>query len=201
MMSPLQTLHVESLVYGSIARGDVQLGSDIDVFLPSPPSPEIVETYLESAGVHSVQRQIIQATPNYAAKGYLFIDELKCYSFPLIKLKSTERDFYNFAGSVNFIQLLNKSRMPGVDKRLMLIEPGEKGHIESNIIGREGEIARILKVDLRIINERIRTLTRRQKIGHTGVYIKYDLNPEESFSEVFNNLVDKKPALKRRIRS
>lgn len=201
MMLPFQELHIEGLVYGSIARGDINSRSDIDVFLPSPPSPEIIEAYLEKAGINSIQREIVQATPSYAAKGYIFTDELRCYSFPIVRMRQTERDFYSFAGSLNYLQLIKGLRIAGVDKRLMLIEPTDQGHTESKIIGREGEVARILNVDLRIVSERVRTLLRRQKIGRTGVYLNRYLSSEESFSEVFNELLKIKPALRRRIRN
>ncbi|MBN1683345.1 nucleotidyltransferase domain-containing protein [Candidatus Bathyarchaeota archaeon] len=199
-MSKFQSLHTDCLVYGSIARGDVNFGSDIDIFFPSPPSPEIIETNIEIAGFESNQRQIIQATPNYAAKGYIFLDELTSYSFPLVPLRSTEMDFYTFAGSLSLQQLLESQRVLGVDKRLMLIEPTKDGHVESEIIGREGEVAKLLNVDPKIVNERVRTLLRRNKVGHTGVYLKRELSPEESFSDVFNTLIYKYPALRRRLR-
>lgn len=200
MMSPLEASHIESLAYGSIARGDVSEDSDIDIFLPRPPASGIVEAVLERAGFQAVSREIVQATPSYAVKAYLYVGELRSYSFPLVELRTVERDFYSFAGSVGFRQVREGARVPGVDKRLMLIEPNEKGHLESPVQGREGVVAKMLGVDVAIVMERVRTLERRGRVGHTGVYIKRDLSPGESFGEVLRELSLRRPALRRRIR-
>jgi predicted nucleotidyltransferase len=87
-----------------------------------------------------------------------------------------------------------------VDKRLMLIEPTETGHKESTVQGREGLVAGLLGVDIRIVQERVRTLERRGKVGRTGVYIKRVLADDEDFGAVFEDLAKSKPALRRRIR-
>ncbi|MHA1628204.1 MAG: nucleotidyltransferase domain-containing protein, partial [Candidatus Baldrarchaeia archaeon] len=89
--------------------------------------------------------------------------------------------------------------VPGVDKRLILIEPTVKGHIESSIIGRESEVAKILGVSVDIIKERINVLLRRDKIGRTGVYLKRELSPHETFGEVLKKIADRDPIVRRRI--
>jgi len=38
-MHPLSERHIEAIAYGSIARGDVNPTSDIDIFIPTPPAP------------------------------------------------------------------------------------------------------------------------------------------------------------------
>jgi predicted nucleotidyltransferase len=38
LIETLDNCHLRSIVHGSIARGDVSETSDIDVFLPDPPS-------------------------------------------------------------------------------------------------------------------------------------------------------------------
>jgi len=91
-------------------------------------------------------------------------------------------------------------RVPGVDKRLMLIEPTPGGHVESHVAGREGEVAKLLGVGINIVLERVRTLERRRRVGRTGVYLKRVLSPEESFSEVLRELSLSRPALRRRTR-
>ena len=83
----------------------------------------------------------------------------------------------------------------------MFIQPTGDGHIEYPIQGLNGEIAKILKVDQKIVRERIRTLGRREKIGRTGVYLKRSLAPSESFSEVLESLSRDRPALRKRMRS
>ncbi len=151
MMKPLVDAHIYCIVYGSIARGDTSDGSDIDVYLPTPPSPTLIEATLESTGIRSNKREIVQATPSYAAKGYIYIDELKSYSFPLVPLRPSEEDFTGFAGRITYDELLKKQRVPGVNKDLVLIEPNEQGHTETPIKGIEGIVAKKLGVDTRIV--------------------------------------------------
>jgi len=98
MMAPLRAAHIDCLAYGSLARGDVSDGSDIDVFIPGQQSPTIVEAALERHGVRPTGREIVQATPGYAAKAYIYTAELRGYSLPLVELRPTEREFYSFAG-------------------------------------------------------------------------------------------------------
>ena len=200
MMKPLVDAHIFCLVYGSIARGDVSETSDIDVYIPSPPSPTIIEATLESAGINYNRREIVQATPSYAAKGYIYLDELKSYSFPLVPLRQSEEDFTGFAGRINYNQLVDDIRTPGVNKELMYIEPNGTGHTETPIRGIEGLVAKNLGVDTRIVTQRQRILERRERVGRTGVYIKRELAPSESFSSVFNMLTRSDSAIRRRLR-
>jgi predicted nucleotidyltransferase len=130
----------------------------------------------------------------------MYVDEKKGYSFPLVPLETNEEEFYRFAGSLELTELSKGVRVPGVDKRLMLIEPTEEGHIESSIVGFEGSVAKNLGVNLRIVQERVRTLKRRNKVGRTGVYLKRELSSDEGFSDVFRELALKRPALRRRMR-
>lgn len=200
MMEPLVEAHVEPLVYGSIARGDAKRGSDIDIYMPSPPSPTLIEAALERRGVRLTHREIIQATPSYAAKAYLYTGDRRGYSYPLVDLKPNEAEFYAFAGSLSHGGLAQGRRVPGVDKRLMLIEPTAEGHRESPVKGQEGPVASKLGVDIRIVLERVRTLERRGRVGRTGVYLKRELSGDEDVSTVFNELASGKPALRRRLR-
>jgi uncharacterized protein len=199
LMRPLASVHVDCVAYGSLARGDVKPTSDVDIFIPNPPAPELVEAALERVGIRVSEREIVQATPGYAAKGYLYTEERRGYSFPLVSLLPAERDFYSFAGSISLHRLEADLRVPGVDKRLMLIEPTRRGHVESPIAGREGEVARLLSVDLRIVAERVRTLERRRSVGRTGVYLKYSLEPNEGFGEALHRLSLRRPAVRKRL--
>ncbi|MFB0514781.1 MAG: nucleotidyltransferase domain-containing protein, partial [Candidatus Bathyarchaeia archaeon] len=141
IMKCLQKHNIVSIVHGSIARGDVSTKSDIDIFVQNPPSSFLIENALEHDGFPVNQRLVVQATPSYAMKGYIEIDEQRCVSFPLMKLRSVERDFYKFGGEANLAILKNNLRVKGVDKRLMLIEPTPTGHMESAIVGREQTVA------------------------------------------------------------
>ena len=200
MMKPLVEAHLYCIVYGSIARGDVSETSDIDVYLPTPPSPTLIEATLESHGIRYDRREIVQATPSYAAKAYIYLDELKSYSFPLVPLRQSEEDFTGFAGRINYDQLKENTRVPGVNKDLVFIEPNTSGHMETPIRGNEGIVAKKLGVDTRIVFQRQRTLERRERVGRTGVYIKRELAPDESFGSVFNELTRSDSAIRRRLR-
>lgn len=200
MMEALRALHIGALAYGSIARGDVSETSDIDIFTPNPPSPTLIETALERAGFSILKREIIQATPSYAAKGYIEVGEKRSFSFPLVRLRPVERDFYRFAGAVDLDQVGREVRMPGVDKRLMLIEPTPWGHIEGPVEGREGVVAGLLGVGVGVVLDRVRTLRRRARVGRTGVFLKRILAPDEGFGEVFHKLSSQKPEIRRRLK-
>ncbi|RLI08925.1 DNA polymerase subunit beta [Candidatus Bathyarchaeota archaeon] len=200
MIRPLADRHIDALAYGSIARGDVSEGSDIDIFIPRPPSPTLIEAALERSGIAVAAREIVQATPSYAAKGYIYVGERRSYSFPLVEMRPVELEFYGFAGSVGAAEIEGGVRAPGVDKRLMLIEPTPSGHVESPVPGREGVVARFLGVSVAVVLDRVRTLRRRERVGRTGVFLKRSLAPEESFGEVFEELSRSRPALRRRLR-
>ena len=200
MMRPLTDRHLQPLAYGSIARGDVKLGSDVDIFVPATSSPTIIEATIEAAGYTPISREIIQATPTYAAKGYIHIKENRSYSFPLVELRPREQEFYGFAGTATFLQVQEGIRVSGVDKRLMLIEPTESGHIETPIQGREGDIAKKLGIGAAVIRDRVRILTRRDRVGRTGVYLKRSLSPNETFGDIYHKLGKTRPPLRRRLR-
>lgn len=200
MMRPLADNHIDAIAYGSIGRGDVSEGSDIDIFVPRPPAPALIEASLERSGISTSMREIVQATPSYAAKGYIHVGERRSFSFPLVDLRTVELEFYGFAGFVNLSQVEGGLRVPGVDKRLMLIEPTEDGHLESPVQGREGVVAKILGISVAVVLDRVRTLRRREKVGRTGVFLKRSLAPEESFGEVLQRLSLSRPAVRRRLR-
>jgi predicted nucleotidyltransferase len=200
MMTILAGAHIEAIAYGSLARGDVNPSSDIDIFIPRPPSPTLIQTVLEREGIRINHRVIVQATPIYAAKAYLNIEEKKGYSFSLVELRRNEIEFYKFAGSVDLYQIKNEERVPGVKKELQLIEPTIFGHEQSPIQGREGVVAKKLGVGIRIVLERVRILERRGKVGRTGVFIKRELADHEDISTVFRELSRTNPAIRRRLR-
>jgi predicted nucleotidyltransferase len=200
IMNSLEMSNIQSIVHGSIARGDVSETSDIDVFLPAIFSSFSIEMALESSGFKVNQRVILQATPLYAIKGYIELDNQSNISFPLVKLRSVEKEFFRFGGEASLNELRNEKRITGVDKRLMLIEPTREGHVETAVIGQEELVANILGVSHSTVLDRVRALCRRDKIGRTGVFIKKELEPDETFEQAMKKLADNNPAVRRRIK-
>lgn len=200
IMEPLENANLPCIVHGSIARGDVSTKSDIDVFLPNPPSSFLIESTLERAGLKVDKRILVQATPSYAAKGYMELDPQRVISFPLMKLRPVERDFYQFGGEATLQTIRNKQRALGVDKRLMLIEPTAQGHVESTIVGKEETVAKLLKVSVETVLDRVHALLRRDRVGRTGVFIQRELTSDETFEMVLKQLADENPAVRRRLK-
>ena len=189
-----------TLVHGSIARGDVNKHSDVDVFIAEPQSSFLVETALERAGVPVNARLLIQATPNYAMKAYIEVDVGVSVSFPLMRMRRVEREFYKFGGEVSLNQLRAGVRVSGVDKRLMLIEPTTKGHVESSVIDREEAVAKRLGVSAETVLDRVHALLKRDEVGRTGVFMKRELAGDETFELALKKLADENPAVRRRMR-
>jgi predicted nucleotidyltransferase len=200
VMTALEVFHLQSLTHGSIARGDIKLGSDVDVFIPEVQSSFIVESALEKAKIPINSRFIVQATPSYAMKAHIEIDEKTTVSFPLMEMRRVEREFYRFGSEVDIVQLNKNVRVPGVDKRLMLIEPTEKGHIESSVIGREESAARVLGISVETVFDRVHALLRRDAVGRTGVFVKKELLQDETFELALKKLSDQNPAVRRRMK-
>jgi predicted nucleotidyltransferase len=113
--------------------------------------------------------------------------------------KRREWEFYRFGGVIDLEELMKDRRVAGVDKRLLLIEPTLEGHKESSVIGRERQVAKLLGVSLDLVEERIRVLGRRDRIGRTGVYLNRQLSPEENFEEVLKQISEKDPIIRRRL--
>ena len=200
VMSALQAFHLQSLTHGSIARGDVKLGSDVDVFIPEVQNSFLVETALEKAKIPVNSRFIVQATPSYAMKAHIEIDEETTVSFPLMEMRRVEREFYRFGGEINMSELKADVRVAGVDKRLMLIEPTEKGHVESSVVGREEATAKILGVASETVLDRVHALLKRDAVGRTGVFVKRELTQDETFELALKRLSDLNPAVRRRMK-
>lgn len=196
VLQPLQNGGVLSYVYGSLARGDVSASSDIDIIIP-----ELIPSYrIEVILGSGIRRELVQATPSSVLKGHLHLEHETVVSFPLFKMMSRERQFYQWGGMVSFEDISRKIRVPGVDKRLVLIEPTPSGHIEQGVIGYEAYVAKKLGVSTSLAQERTRVLTRRDEVGRTGVYRTYQLRDIETFEEAAKRLVDTDPALRRTIK-
>ncbi len=200
IMEALESFHLSSLVHGSIARGDVKEDSDVDVFIPEVQNSFLVETALEKAKIPINTRLVVQATPAYAMKAHIEIDELTIVTFPLMQMRRVEREFYRFGGEVNLNQLKEGIRVAGVDKRLVLIEPTQRGHVESSVVGREESVAKVLGVAAETVLDRVRALLKRDEVGRTGVFVKKELSEDETFEMTLKKLADLNPAVRRRMK-
>src|SRR4030065_988377 len=111
LMAALERSHLQSIVHGSVARGDVTEKSDIDVFIPEPSSSFQIETALETAKATVINRLIVQATPTYNMKAHIEIDEKTTVTFPLMNMRKVEREFYKFGGEAALNQLRSNVRV------------------------------------------------------------------------------------------
>jgi predicted nucleotidyltransferase len=197
----LSYYNIRSFVHGSVARGSVSQESDIDVIIPYVLSSFSVEFALrEGLGINAFQkREIVHATPYHTPKAHITLNDLTVVTFPLTVLRSREHEFYAFGGKLDLDGLKTGKRVPGVDKKLLLIEPSVKGHYECPIIGRESEAARLIGVSMNIVEERVKVLLRRDDIGRTGTYLKRMLQKDEIFEEVFKGIIDSDPVVRRRV--
>ncbi|MDT7876186.1 MAG: nucleotidyltransferase domain-containing protein [Sulfolobus sp.] len=180
----LQNQGMEGFIYGSVARGDVNEKSDIDVIVFNP---DILKLDL----IPCDHKFIVQATPYSTPKAYISLnpEETEVISFPLSKLSRREIEFYYFGGLISFKDIEEGKRVPGVNKKLMIIIPTEKGHIEIPLRGNEDYAVKVLKnVSHDTILERERLLTKREERGHTGLFLKYELDVDESVESAVNNL-------------
>ena len=201
IMQALEKRHLNPIIHGSVARGDINQDSDVDIFIPDTPSSFQVETALEAAGIRFQTRTVVQATPNYSMKAYIEIDEATTVSFPLMHMRKVEREFYSFSGEATSVQLNENLRVAGVDKRLMLIKPTSNGHMESSILGREEQAAKMLGISVETILDRVHALLKRDAVGRTGTFVKRELAPNETFELVLKRLAMENPAVRRRLKS
>ncbi|WP_188848637.1 nucleotidyltransferase domain-containing protein [Sulfodiicoccus acidiphilus] len=173
---------LEPVVYGSVARGDVDQHSDIDIAVLRP---NIL--WLDRLTGH--HKFIVQATPSSTPKAYISLDsaELEVISFPLSELSSKEYEFFAFGGTVDYEDLKKNVRKPGVNKRLVMIVPNREGHEEIPVEGNEEYVSKLTGTSISTVLSRERLLLRRRLTGHTGVFLKYELG-DETFEEAIAKL-------------
>ncbi|MFX1259159.1 MAG: nucleotidyltransferase domain-containing protein [Promethearchaeota archaeon] len=186
-------------VYGSIARGNLHKESDIDIiFTQQIPSFQI-EFLLNINGFENYIREIIMATPQDSIKLYIHLNELECLTIPLSKLEKKAIEFYDFGGKIDLNQLKKNIRVPGIDKRLVLIKPNLMGHEEYSIINNEHIAAKEIGISINTILEREKVLLKREKRGRTGVFLKRELSINESPEEVLKKIANKNSILRRKL--
>jgi predicted nucleotidyltransferase len=199
IMGVLSPIGVKPLIHGSICRGDVTKRSDVDIYLPRVMPSFSVELALTEAGFQIIHRALVHATPFHAIKAHIHLPNNSVVTFPLTNPAPIELEFYQFGGCLNQSDLEKNRRVPGVDKRLILIEPTEKGHIETPVTGNELIVARKVGVSLKIVEERVKILMRRDAVGRTGVYLKRQLAPDETFESALKHVSDRDPVVRRRV--
>lgn len=188
LLETLSKAGIPAIIHGSLARGDVSRNSDVDIFVPIKIQSFKLLSILQQAKLNIYNREILQATPAYAIKGHIYLDEKTSISFPLVEFSTREREFYTFGGETNLDGIRQDLRVPGVDKRLMLIRPTTQGHIESPVAGDKNYVSYILGVSQAIIEERMRVLVRRDEVGRTGVFVKHELGKDETFEEAVEEI-------------
>lgn len=199
IMAVLEEKGLSPIIHGSVCRGDVSAHSDIDVYLSQVVSSFIVELALEQGGFSIANRELVHATPFHAIKAHIYLEGNSVVTLPLTNPAPIELEFYRFGGSLTQEALLEDKRVAGVDKRLILIEPIKEGHIESPVIGNEVITARKVGVSLKIVQERLKVLIRRDETGRTGVYLKRQLAPDDTFEALLKRISDRDPVVRRRV--
>lgn len=195
----LRGLSLDALVTGNVARGDVTEDSDVGIALPSKLPSRRVELALERARLPVFKRLVIQTTPTSTPKAYISLDPagLEILSFPLARETRSEQEFQRFGGCVKLHQLARGERVSGVNRSLVLIEPTAEGHVESSVLGKEPDVARVLGISIQTVNEGIRALTRRDEVGGTGPALRRGLSEQESFEAVISELSRQNPMLRK----
>ncbi len=193
VVETLSQLGLEGWVHGSVARGDVRPGSDVDVFVPTPVSPHVVDAFMDTAPFEVVGVTAVLPTPRDCVRIKVAMEEDIEVTFPITPPTDRELEFFDFSGKLTPDSLKLDERVPGVDKRLRMIEPEPWGHVEYSILGREGEAATKLGVSTQLVHERVRALTRRDKVGVQGVHAKVEGRPGEPVIELLRELGRRNP--------
>jgi predicted nucleotidyltransferase len=190
IMRKLASCGYSPIVHGSVARGDVDEGSDVDVVIPYTEPPSLVELCLERYGTRVVNKVLVKATPKSALRVVyeLAPDGRVSVSLPLERLSPQELEFYRFGGELALEELEKDIRVPGVTKSLVLIVPVTDGHMEAPVRGYEHYVAKVLGISLSTVLERVKLLTRRDEIGRTGLFLKVVLDLSEPVEEALKRL-------------
>ena len=190
---------IKAFVFGSIARGDVHQDSDIDIIIPQLIPSYQIEYILRKNNFSNYYREIIMATPNDSIKLYIYISELESITLPLSRFDKKSMEFYNFGGKLDINEINSNIRTPGIDKRLVFIKPTPKGYEEYSVLGNEYLVAKAINISIQTILDRKKVLLRREKYGKTGVFLKYQLNINESTEDVLKKLADKKSIIRKKL--
>jgi hypothetical protein len=193
-------LEAGSFVYGSLARGDVHPGSDIDIIILEEIDSFQLELNLGSGEVSPFEREIVQATPNHVIKGHIHLNHYTTITFPLVGFSPVEEEFYRFSGICSGEDIAIGRRVTGINKKLICVEPTEKGHLEYSISDRKKEVAKLLGIGMDIIDERVRVLSKRTRYGRTGVFLKQTLKENDTFESRLRYLADRNYIVRKQLK-
>uniref|UniRef100_A0A7C4D207 DNA polymerase subunit beta n=1 Tax=Thermofilum pendens TaxID=2269 RepID=A0A7C4D207_THEPE len=196
ILSALAEKNIKAFAIGSLARGDVTPKSDVDIHVSGYVPSFIVAASLAEHGLRVDHYEVVQATPETAVKIIAVIDERTSITIPASRLSKTEEEFGRFAGAVDLDGLRRGLRVPGVNKRLLLIVPTEYGHAERSVLGFERETANLLGISLETVQERVRVRTRRAVRARSGFFLHKVLPPDSSPEKTLLDLASKLPALR-----
>lgn len=211
IMAPFHEKGIKMLVYGSVARGSVHKDSDIDILITRPiPSFQvelIIDTLTDSLTLTLLEKKIIQATPNDIVKAHYVFDSNITITLLLTDFSTMPLEFYRFGGALTYSEIAeglnsekNKlTRVPGVDKQLLIIQPNELGHTEQPLEDFQYTAAKILGISQQMIDQRLRVLTRRDKVGRTGVYLDEQIPLSSNVEEELRRLARTNSILRRRL--
>ncbi len=197
--NPLDSSGLKFLIYGSVARGDVNPLSDFDIIILQKISSFRIESLLEQSKIQILGKEIVQATPGDAIKAHIYLPNETTLTFFLTNANEVSYEFYKFGGAITNAMLETDTRIPGVTKRLTLIIPDARGHREINLVGNEVHTQKLLGVHPKIIEVRKRVLLKRDKTGRTGVFLKKIILLDQNFEEELKKIADMNPIVRRKL--
>lgn len=171
LLGVLEKNGIRGVVVGSVARGDVHFGSDIDVFVGSGTRYFELENVLLDNGYRIMEVRVVRATP---LSGLNIVYYLGARVHVVLRAEVRgleEEEFTRYAGSLDLNGLRGGRRVPGVNKQLLFIEPTSYGHLEWSIIGNEREAASRLGISLRTVMSRVEHRLRRYRGGRRGLFV------------------------------
>lgn len=193
----LELTGIKAFVHGSVARGDINDASDIDIHIPVQ-IPSFKLDLIDE--LHFTDHRILMGTPNSSIRAVLSLQDDLTISFPLCTPNEREDEFYRFSGFLYLKDLDFNQRIAGVTKQLLLIEPEEEGYWYSSVNTNKKRAIQVLSLSQRMIDERIRVLSRRDKIGRTGLFLDHSLAPNENFEQALKDLADRNVIVRRMMR-
>ena len=199
LLKALAAYNATGAVFGSVARGDVTETSDLDIYVQEMIPTFTIDLALRIANFEIIGKEISMATPSSVIKALYYLGNEITISVRLTEYTSSQAQFYKFGGQIKLEDIINERRVPGVSKALLVIEPTEDGHKAYSLIWHEYEARELLGIDEKMIAERIRVLTKRDKFGRTGVFLKKMIDPEESFEESLKTMANTNSLIRRRM--